>query len=190
MERVSRITVKERVCSDYTVRLARPISEADDFEEEFALLAGVGYQDSVKFLITSVGGSLDTSNLLTKAIRETQAHTKAFIGSTCASAATAIALACKEWEIDSQSSFMIHTASFGAYGKTPDIEIEVKHRGMMIRRWVQDTYEGFLTQEEIDRVIDGKDYYFEGEELAERLTAYAEYRDALSEAEAVDGMLQ
>lgn len=186
MERPNRITVKERTFADYTVRLAREITRADDFDEEFALLSGVSAGDSVKFLITSVGGSVDTCNLLTKAIRESHAYTIAYIGSTCASAATAIALSCDEWEIDSQSSFMIHTGSFGAFGKVPEIEVEIKHRGMMVSRWVRDTYEGFLTEEEIERVIDGKDYYFEGEELAERLTAYGEYRDAIRQANELD----
>lgn len=181
-----RILVKEHTSNEYTVRLSRPISDADDFEDEFALLHGAGRTDSIKFLVNSPGGSIDTCNLLTKAIGESAAHTIGFVGSTCASAATAVILACEEWEIDSQSSFMIHTGTFGAYGKTPEVEIEVKHRGMMISRWVQDTYAGFLTQEEINRVIDGKDYYFEGEELAARLTTYAEYRDSLRYTEELD----
>ncbi len=44
------------------------------------------------------------------------------------------------------------------------------------------TYAGFLTEEEIQRVIDGKEMYFEGDELAQRLSSYAQYRDALREA--------
>lgn len=183
MTKPCRILLKEHISNEYTVRMSRAIGEADDFDEEFALLHGVTRYDVVKLLVNCPGGSIDTCNLLTKAIRETQAHTIGFIGSTCASAATAVILACEEWEIDSQSSFMIHTGTFGVYGKTPEIEIEVKHRGMMVTRWVQDTYAGFLTQEEINRVIDGKDYYFEGEELATRLKAFAEYRDALRQAE-------
>lgn len=183
MTKPCRILLKEHISNEYTVRMSRAIGEADDFDEEFALLHGVTRYDVVKFLVTCPGGSIDTCNLLTKAIKETQAHTIGFVGSTCASAATAVILACEEWEIDSQSSFMIHTGTFGVYGKTPEIEIEVKHRGMMVTRWVQDTYAGFLTQEEINRVIDGKDYYFEGEELATRLRAFAEYRDAVRQAE-------
>lgn len=185
-EKPSRILVKEHVSNEYMMRIARYITDADDFDDEFALLYCAGQNDSIKLMITSGGGSLDTCNLLTKAIRETSAHTIAYIGSTCASAATAIALSCEEWEVDSQSSFMIHTASLGVFGKAPEIEVELAHKLKLIRRFVEDTYTGFLTQEEIEQVLKGQDFYFEGEELVERLTAYAEYRDAMREAMRVD----
>lgn len=185
-EKPSRILVREHPSYEYNVRIARYITDADDFDDEFALMFGAGQQDSIKFMITSGGGSLDTCNLLTKAIRETQAHTIGYIGSTCASAATAIALACEEWEVDSQSSFMIHTASLGVFGKAPEIEVELAHRLKLVRRFVEDTYTGFLTQEEIEEVLAGRDKYFEGEELVERLTAYAEFREAFREAQKVD----
>lgn len=189
-EKPSRILVKEHVSNEYICRIARYITDADDFDDEFALLFGAGPSDSVKFMITSGGGSLDTCNLLTKAIRETQAHTIGYIGSTCASAATAIALSCEEWEVDSQSSFMIHTASLGVFGKAPEIEVELAHRLKLIRRFIEDTYTGFLTQDEIEEVLAGRDKYFEGEELVARLTAYAEYRDAVREAMRVDSQAE
>lgn len=185
-EKPSRILVKEHVSNEYNVRIARYITDADDFDDEFALMYCAGPHDSIKFMITSGGGSLDTCNLLTKAIRETAAHTIGYIGSTCASAATAIALSCEEWEVDSQSSFMIHTASLGVFGKAPEIEVELAHKLKLIRRFVEDTYTGFLTQDEIEEVLRGQDKYFEGEELVARLTAYAEYRDAVREAMRVD----
>lgn len=181
-ERPTRILVKEHASNEYVCRIARYITDADDFDEEFALMYGVTPYDSIKFMVTSGGGSLDTCNLLTKAIRETPAHTIAYIGSTCASAATAIVLACEEWEVDSQSSFMIHTASLGVYGKAPEIEVELAHKLRQVRRWVTDTYTGFLTEDEIARTLKGEDFYFEGEELVARLTAYAEYREAMRSA--------
>ena len=177
-EKPSRIFVRQTIHNEYTVRLSREITEADDFDDEFNVLSAAGRDDTIKFLIVSPGGRLDTCNLLTRAIRETEALTVASIGSECSSAATAIALACDEWEIDDNSSFMIHTASFGVVGKAPELEVEVAHRLRKIRRWVESTYAGFLSPEEIENVIGGKDYWFDGEELAERLGAYAEHRAA------------
>jgi len=189
-EKPSRILVKEHISNEYNCRIARYITDADDFDDEFALMFGAGPNDSIKFMITSGGGSLDTCNLLTKAIRETQAHTIAYIGSTCASAATAIALACEEWEVDSQSSFMIHTASLGVFGKAPEIEVELAHKLKLVRRFIEDTYTGFLTPDEIEEVLRGQDKYFEGDELVARLTGYAEYRDALREAQRLDSQAE
>lgn len=182
----NRILVREEVARLYTIRLSRSITEADDFEEEFQVLAAAGPQDVVRIIINSDGGNVATALLLCKAISECEAHTVAYIGFMCASSATAIALACDEWEIDDNSSFMLHTATYGAYGKAPEVAVQVKHMDKMISRFVVNTYSGFLSAEEIQAMLDGKDFWFEGEELAQRLTAYVQYRDALEQAEAVD----
>lgn len=182
----NRILVREETSRLYTIRLSRTITEADDFEEEFQVLAAAGPMDTVRILINSDGGSVATALLLCKAIQECEAHTIAFVGFMCASSATAIALACSEWEIDDNSSFMLHTATYGAYGKAPEVAAQVKHMDKMINRFVENTYTGFLTTEEIVAMIDGKDYWMEGEELAQRLTAYAQYRQSLEEAMRVD----
>lgn len=176
---VQRIMVRHNTSSDYVIRLARPITEADDFADELQVLAGAGQDDTVKMLIVSPGGSLDTCTLITKAMYECQAHITGWIGPTCASAGGAIALACDDWEVDEMSVLMIHTASFGDGGKAPEVEAGVSSKLRQIRRWVTNTYTGFLTEEEIENVIGGRDYYFDVDNgLVERLTAYGEYRDA------------
>lgn len=178
----NRIMVNQHISNEYNLRLARPITEPDDFEEEFQLFAGAGERDVIRIELNTPGGSMDTGHLIRRAINSTAAHTIAYIGPTCASAGTAIALACEEWEIDEMSSFMIHTASYGYVGMAPHVKANVDHSDKMINRFVRTTYAGFLTEDEIERVIDGKEVYFEGEELAQRLSNYAQYRDAMREA--------
>lgn len=179
VESPNRILVKEDVARTYIIRMSRDVSLADDFEDEFQVLAAAGPNDLVKILINSDGGNLASAQLICKAIRECEAHTVAFIGMFCASAATAIALACDEWEIDDNSSFMIHTATYGLYGKAPEVAAQHRHMERAVSRFCVNTYTGFLTPEEIQAVIDGKDYWFHGEELAARLTSYAEFREAV-----------
>lgn len=178
----NRIMLNQHVTNEYHLRLARPITEVDDFEEEFQLFAAAGERDVIKIDIVTPGGSVDTAHMLCRAIASTAAHTIAYIGPTCASAGTAIALACEEWEIDDMSSFMIHTGSYGYYGMAPHVRANVEHTDKMIERFVRLTYTGFLTEEEILKVLDAREVYFEGEELAQRLSAYAQYRDAMREA--------
>lgn len=178
----NRIMVNQHVASEYILRLARPITDVDDFEEEFQLFAGAGERDVIRIELITPGGSLDTGHMICRAINNTAAHTIAFIGPTCASAGTAIALACEEWEIDDMSSFMIHTASYGYSGMAPHVKANVDHTNKMIERWVRSTYTGFLVEEEILKVLDGKELYFEGDELAQRLSAYAQYRDSMRQA--------
>lgn len=182
----NRILMTQHVATEYHVRMARPITEVDDFDDEFQMLASAGERDLVKFEIVTPGGSMDTAHMLCRAIHRTAAHTIAYIGPTCASAGTAIALACEEWEIDDMSSFMIHTGSYGYVGMAPHIKANVEHTDKMMERFVRLTYTGFLSEEEIERVLDGREMYFEGEELAQRLIAFSQYRDAMREAIAQD----
>lgn len=178
----NRILVNQRVHNDYVVRIARDITEIDDFSDELQLLMFATEDDTIRFEVTTRGGELDTAHILVRAMRATKARTKAYIGPTCASAGTVIALACDEWEIDEMSSFMIHAGSYGAIGKQQEVRSKVEHNDKILDRFVRNTYTGFLTEDEMDRVIDGKDYYFDGDELAERLTAFGEYRARVEQA--------
>lgn len=182
-EKPNRIMMRENITRNYVIRICREITEVDDFDDEIQVLAGAGPNDTVQLILNTPGGSLETALILCKALRACEARTSAFIGWTCASAGTAIALACDEWEIDEYSSFMVHTASYGiGYQSTPNVAAAVQHSDKMISRFVENTYSGFLTPEELEIVKSGRDVYFEGEELAQRLGDFADYRFALEEA--------
>lgn len=176
---LQRIMVRQRTSHNFDVRLARPITEPDDFAEEFQLFANAGPEDRIKLKILSPGGSVDTCIMLTKAMRECEAPIIGWIGPTCASAGSAIALACDEWEVDDMSTLMIHNGSFGpGWGKAKDILAYTQHTDKMLERYVRLTYTGFLSEEEIVQVIDGKELYFDIENgLIERLISYAKYRE-------------
>lgn len=176
---VNRIMVKQNHTNDYIIRLARDITQPDDFADEFQVFAGAGPNDKIKLQIISYGGSVDTCHMIRKAMDECEARITGWIGPTCASSAGAIALACDDWEVDDMSSLMVHTGSYSTlWGKSPDVVAHASHSDKMITRFIRATYTGFLTEEEIVRVLDGKEYWFEGEELIMRLQRYADYRDA------------
>lgn len=182
-EEPNRIMMRENVSRNYVIRICRPIEEVDDFDDELQVLAGAGPNDTVQLILNTPGGSVDTALILCKALRACEARTSAFIGFTCASAGTAIALACDEWEIDENSSFMVHTGSYGTgFNVAPNVMASVQHMDKMVNRFVENTYSGFLNAEELEIVKGGRDVYFEGEELAQRLAAFADYRYALEEA--------
>ena len=48
---------------------------------------------------------------------------------------------------------------------------------------VRDRYAGFLTEKEIENVLNGQDYYFDSEEIAERLENFTEFQQKKFEAE-------
>lgn len=186
---VPRVAMRQRTSNEYMIRLAREISEPDHFYEEFQCLASANEYDTVHMEIVSPGGSMDTCVMLRRAMGRCQAQIVGWIGPTCASAATAIALQCDGWEVDEMSAFMIHTGSFGVARNTArNVESAAKHSKEQIEAFIRLVYEGFLTEEEIAQVLDGKELYFVGKALADRLEAYGEWRskvveEALDEAE-------
>lgn len=183
-EKVPRVSVRTRTINEFTVRLARPITNPDDFAEEFQALMAAGEQDVVRLDIASVGGNLDTCVMIRRAMQNCAARTVGWIGPTCASAASAIALQCDGWEVDDMSSFMIHTASFGVpRDKTPNVVASALHTEKMVETFVRTVYTGFLSEQEIVQALGGKDFYFCGEELADRLEAFAKYRKESNEDE-------
>lgn len=180
---VNRIMVRQNHANDYIIRLARDISEPDDFADEFQLFAGAGPQDTIKLQIVSGGGQVNTCHMIRKAMEECEARIIGWIGPTCASAAGAIALGCDEWEVDELSSLMVHTGSFSpGWGKSQDVVAAATHQDKMVTKFIRTTYTGFLTEAEILQVIDGKEFWFEGDELVQRLMAFSEYRDTQRKA--------
>jgi hypothetical protein len=77
---------------------------------------------------------------------------------------------------------LCHHVSYGTAGKDADIIAYVAHTTKQSSKLIQDTYEGFMTNAEIAQLLDGKQFYFDAEEIVTRLEARDEYRDAQIEA--------
>lgn len=167
--------------NQFIVRIHAPISAPSDYAGLLTLFDNATENDHILLDILSPGGSLDTCILICRAIRHCDGHITARIGSTCASAATAIALACDDFEIDQFSSFMVHTGSIDLdMAKIPDLRSAVIHHNSVIENFIYSTYSGFLTEEEIEDVIAGKELYFVSEELEEKLNNLMTYREEMA----------
>lgn len=174
-----RVTVRNFTThkTEYTLRITRPIGEIDDFEEEIMALEEATENDVVIIQLSSPGGSLETCDFLCRRINECQAPVFVEIGLTCASAASAICLQADDWKISDSSTMMVHACSYSpGYGKESDVRSSVENTARINKEWVERTYKGFLTTEELEKVLDGKDLYFYADDLRERLPAYLEFR--------------
>lgn len=172
------ISQNQQGWSKFIVRMHNPIGPAAEYANLFNLLDSASEDDEIKLDLSSPGGSLDTCILLRRAIKDCAAPVTCRIGPTCASAAGAIALACDGWEVDDMSTMMVHTGSFApGYGKVHDVHAASAHTLEQIRRFVRSTYNNFLTDAEIEAVLDGKEMYIGPEELEDRLGKYSEARE-------------
>lgn len=168
--------------TEYTVRIARPITEIDDFEEELMVFEEANEGDFVRLQLSSPGGSLETCDFICRRMDECRAPIVAEIGMTCASAASAICLHADDWIIHESSTMMIHACSYSpGYGKEVDVRASVDNTSRINKEWVERTYRGFLTEDELEKVLDGKDLYFYADDLRERLPLYQAYREQVRE---------
>lgn len=133
--------------------------------------------DTFEIFLNTPGGVIDSAVMLVDAIKESKATVTARLSGTVASAGTIIALACDDLVVGENLAFMIHNYSGGMSGKGH----EMKARQQFIDRYLNDAfatfYLGFLSEEEIDKVIEGSDMWFTSAEVKERWAAYKEAKE-------------
>lgn len=179
-----RVVSRSYMNTEYKIRIARPITDIDDFDEEIAALEEAEENSLVYMQVSSPGGSLETCDFICNRMDECRAPIIAEIGFLAASAASAIVLKADDWVVKDSSVMMVHAASYSpGYGRECEIRTSVTHTERINREWVERTYQGFLSEEQLAQVLDGKDLYFYADDLREMLPKYKEYRELMREIE-------
>ncbi len=129
----------------------------------------LGQGDIIQFDIASPGGQLSGLVSLLAAISNTEAHVIANIVGSASSAASILALNCHEIYVSEYATMLVHNASYAVGGKAADIHGYVLHLNDISEKMLKDTYRYFLTDQEIEKVISGTDFWFNAEQITERL---------------------
>lgn len=183
LDKPNRLQVKETTFNTYDYKLFGEIKGVDDYFDLIDALNYASPDDEFIIRIHSGGGSLGTADVIINAIQNTSARVHGYIESKCGSAATIIFLNCHTYSISPRAEFFVHTASSGTIGKEHENYASIMFDRKRVHKIIRDAYEGLLTEQEIDDVLKGQDYYFDAEELGERLEAYTEFQQKKFEAE-------
>ena len=124
--------------------------------------------DEVRLVMNNGGGMLDSMLSIVDSIARSNATVTAVISGTVASAATMIALKCDKIEVAENTSWLTHYYSGGLGGKGNEIKAKSKFDEVEIPRMFKVIHGGFLTDAEIDLVIDGKDMWLNKEDILTR----------------------
>jgi len=124
----------------------------------------------INIYINSRGGDISVMSYLISALDNTQARTKTICSSLAASAGALLWSHGKELIAKDTAIIMFHTIQLGLYGhakfvqKYSDVinQISEKELGYVLQR-------GLITEDEYKAMLDGKDIYFTGKTLMERL---------------------
>ena len=170
------ITVKNKydyIPKIYTINFWHPFEDPRNYVPYFKILQEAHEEDQIIFYFDSPGGYLHTLNLFLNALRRCKSKYILARVNYAASAAALLALYCDNIEFNNNSTLMLHTASGGYRGKTQEIESEVEHNKKNYEDLFKYILQKILTDEEIQQLLDGKDFYFTGAEAVKRLKARA-----------------
>ena len=176
-------TVRSRQMHNFSVHINEEIKSPEYYSKIFDLLLDAGENDMVSFFICSPGGRIDGLNVLLEGIRMTDAHTVAVLLGDTHSAASILALNCDEVVVTDSAESLVHSCRFGASGKAADIAAQTAHTLKITEKLARETYSGFLSQVELQQMLDGKEFYFDADQIRERLVKRIKYLEAKNKAE-------
>ena len=122
----------------------------------------------VTLYINTPGGIIDSAFMIADAISKSKAKVTGYLSGTVASAGTLISMACDDIIVTNHLSFMIHNYSGGISGKGHEMKSRQKFTDDHLNEAFTSFYLGFLTQNEMERVIEGTDLWMGSEEVIER----------------------
>lgn len=154
--------------NDIDVYIMVEIVDPIEYTELCHLLRNANSKQVIRLHINTPGGSLSSATMIIDAINASEAYIIGVLSGNVASAGTMITMACDEIECSSSLEFMIHYFSGGTAGKGNEIKAHSAFTEKYMPKLFHKTYSGFLTIEEIDSVIDGKDFWMDGDEVVSR----------------------
>lgn len=163
--------------------LSGNIGEASEYIEWFHKIRNARQTDVINMHINCPGGNLFTTVQFLQVLKECPAHIIMNVSGACMSAATLIFLEGDEYIINEHSAFLFHNYSGGMIGKGGEMYSNVVHDRQWSESLFRSQYEGFLTAEEIDQLMDDKDIWMDAQSVGNRLRAKNDAEEAAADAE-------
>lgn len=129
--------------------------------------------DVINVYINTSGGQDRTTSSIIFAMDNSKATIVGHLTGNVCSNGTIIALHCHNWLISDNVVFMCHNGIAGFYGSAEKVKKHHDFYQEHNRKIVFNEYEGFLTEEECEAIIEhGDDLWFGKEELERRLSNF------------------
>jgi len=157
------------------IYLTGAIEEPYTYNEMCYLLDTASEDTTVDIFLNTPGGIIDSAFMIANSISRSKAKVIAHLSGTVASAGTLISMACDELDLTPHLSFMIHNYSGGMAGKGHEMKARQKFTDDHLNDAFKSFYSGFLSEEEMDKVIEGTDLWMGTEEVTERWTNRVTY---------------
>lgn len=162
--------------------LSDNITEMSNYVDLLKAIETLTESDQIVLHINCYGGYIDTANQIRTALAMTPASVCIRIEGMCASAATFFFTVANEVTLAPNTIFMLHSYSGGSYGKFHEQMAQADFMKKWFNEFVKDVYKDLLTDDEIQKLLDGKDLYFTKDEFIDHVANMIQVkRDAMEE---------
>jgi ATP-dependent protease ClpP protease subunit len=163
--------------------LSGPVLDAEEYIDWFDTIRNASAVDTIRIYINSPGGDLYTTLQFLRVMSDTEATVVTSVEGACMSAATMIFLHGHMQEVTPHSLFMFHNYSAGTFGKGGEMYDQLQFERKWSENFMREVYADFLTEDEIQSMLNNKDIWMDSEEVVKRLTALQKQRDKDARAE-------
>lgn len=140
--------------------------------------------DVVMIHLSTPGGDIDATDTFLHALSMCRAEQVIFQASGGVhSAGTFILMHADNVILSEGFNSLVHCGSLGHGGKYSDWKSSTAFAQRHFENQLRTAYTGFMTDEEIEAMIAGKDFWFDGADFAERLDRRAAFRAATEDEE-------
>lgn len=173
------VRATQHVSTHYICDVFGAFESLSDIEETLFVLGIAEEHDNVTLRLNSPGGQHIVGDALIMAMRNCAAPIHIQCSGVAASYATFVLLQADSFEISPFADILCHSASFGYGGKMSETKDAIDFQYRQAEKMIRHYYEGFFTEEEINRIIGGYEHFMTVEEFVERFQARNEYLASL-----------
>lgn len=153
----------------YNIYFSGEIGSPEHYINIINLIQSATEGDAINLHINSTGGDLASTIQIRNALLNTDATVTAIVEGECYSAATVLMLSADFIEISPHTSFMIHNYSSSAFGKGGELYERIEHLNNWFLEFFKDVYKDFLTENELQDIIKGKDIWMTTKDVQKKL---------------------
>jgi ATP-dependent protease ClpP protease subunit len=157
--------------------LSGPVLDPEEYIDWFDCIRSANSVDTIRIYINSPGGDLYTTLQFLRVMGETEANIVTSVEGACMSAATMIFLHGHQQEVTPHSLFMFHNYSAGVFGKGGEMYDQLQFERRWSENFMREVYQDFLTEPEIQSMLNNKDIWMSSEEVVTRLQALQTKRE-------------
>ena len=149
--------------------LTNVIEDINDYIDLLREAENCRMDDYIKVHINCYGGNMDVALNIYDCLKSSSANVEMYVEGACCSCASMIMLAGNLWRLSPHCYVMIHSWSSMMYGKWAEIKARYKYDEKILEKQFREIYKNFLTEQEITECLNGKDFYFDSDEIGRRI---------------------